>query len=108
MSAWRAPPPRFAWSPSPTTLRSRECRAEGDHAMARRETGVVNDALWGGGGAPSPRDCGRLGRDGVKDYTEEKTCRVHTARNSEGSGAAARPLETAPDRIRRESNELEG
>ncbi len=35
-------------------------------------------------------------------------CSCRPARNSQRSGAAARPLETAPDRIRRESNELEG
>jgi len=35
-------------------------------------------------------------------------CSCLRARNSQESGAAARPLETAPDRIRRESDELEG
>jgi hypothetical protein len=60
-----------------------------------------------------------LGLNAVKDYTEEKRLHAHngprtswlllpTGAELMRSAAAARPLETAPDRIRRESDDLEG
>ena len=55
----------------------------------------------------------------MKDYTEEERLHAHngprtswlllpTGAELMRSAAAARPLETAPDRIRRESDDLEG
>ena len=56
-----------------------------------------------------------LGRNAVKDYTEEKTFHVHKGPRTSWwlawrrrSGAARRLLQTAPDRIRRESTFWKG
>jgi hypothetical protein len=73
MSALRAPPPppRIRAVPLP------RCAWED-----RRPSSPMGDRpKGGGGGAPSPRDCSRLGRDGVEDYTAEKTLRVRTRRS---------------------------
>ena len=44
----------------------------------------------------------------VRVQLAENTCSAPAALGELAIGAAARPLETAPDRIRWESNDLEG
>jgi hypothetical protein len=77
MSAWRAPPPPpgFARSPSPAS-RGRIGAHPPPWSAAQWGRGTTRSVVEGEG--LRRRICGRLGRDAVKDYTEEKTLRVRT------------------------------